>query len=221
MAVKDAKYFFIAVFSITASLFIEARGFSQNAVNDVLGKPAVWKNLLASPQDSVLWVQYVGKPWVCMSRKDINNVKKIRNRLLQYRQPQTIQEEVNVRDDRFWILDAQDSKAASEVEILSKEQQNYLHQLETNMLQEPGDLPDLKQNIAENFVILEDTYQDAFDEMGIEYKSYALIHPDGKYSQELWIKEKSRELKELKVKKLNQMKAVLSNQLEISSTKTE
>ncbi len=77
--------------------------------------------------------------------------------------------------------------------------------VEAIILSERQDLNELKGNILENFVIIEDIYSDIFDEYKVEYTYYNEAHPDGTYSKTKWVEDHEAKLKKLRddqIKKL-------------------
>jgi hypothetical protein len=47
--------------------------------------------------------------------------------------------------------------------------------------------------------------------MGVAYQYYSEAHPNGKYSMNLWIEEKTKELRQLKQQEFDKMKAQLTS----------
>jgi hypothetical protein len=53
---------------------------------------------------------------------------------------------------------------------------------------------------------LEDLYKDLFAEFGMEYKTYAETHPDGKFPLSQWIHEHDEKVKAVKKTKVDELR---------------
>jgi hypothetical protein len=80
------------------------------------------------------------------------------------------------------------------------------------IMEERNDIAELKRNIFENFVLIEDVLKDEFASFGVEYQYYSDIHPDGKYNEIRWIEEQELRLKQLKLKKIAELKKKIRGQ---------
>lgn len=187
------------------------------SLDDPYKKPDLWKKLRSNPNDSTLWVKYVGKNWSVMSRKEQENIAKWRQEL--YIQSIADQESI------IGELDNNATASTSSADLFknmpaiapsgaartaSETDMKQLANLESIIMQERNDIAELKKNIRENFVILEDALRDAFQELGAEYRYYFDVHPDGKYSELLWIEEQETRLKQLKQKKVSELRKQFS-----------
>jgi hypothetical protein len=100
-------------------------------------------------------------------------------------------------------------------ELLAKpEVKNFLKDLEESFLAESTEMEELKENLYENFFILEAVLSDEFDVLGTDYVFYKQKYPKGNYSESRWMMEKEQELRKLKTQKLEEMKqAFLERQI--------
>lgn len=95
------------------------------------------------------------------------------------------------------------SKAQKINELLAKpEVKSFMKDLEESFLAESTEMEELKENLYENFFILESVLADEFEALGAEYVFYKQKYPKGNYSESRWMMEKEQELKKLKMEKL-------------------
>lgn len=194
---------------LTVSIFtISWREIDENS--DPLSKPTVWQKLTHSPSDSSLWSLYIGKPWVCMTYSEKEKISQWIEMLR--KEVKATQKETNIDPenvDDFWgtnkQAEAQVAQAAAQKE--KKEIMDYLYQLEQVMVEEPSFLVELKTNIGQNFIIIEDTYREEFMALGIEYKDYNSSHPNDNFPKERWVAEKGKELQAMKRKEFEKIKS--------------
>jgi len=181
--------------------------------DDPLKKPQLWSKLLENPADTALWTSYVGKPWIALTYPEKEKIRVWKEEIfakMAAAASEANQGKLNTAPNEgedFWGNIANTyGKPEDHVVVVEKEKAAYFAQLEAVVVAEPSELGSLKTNIAANFVIIEETYREEFEDLGIKYKDYQATHPDGKYSQELWVKEKANELKMLKKKSFEKMK---------------
>ena len=107
------------------------------------------------------------------------------------------------------------SKSQKINELLEKpEVKNFMKDLEESFLAESTEMEELKENLYENFFILEAVLADEFEVLGADYIFYKQKYPKGNYSESRWMMEKEQELKKLKTQKLEEMKqAFLERQI--------
>ncbi|AFM03406.1 hypothetical protein Fleli_0952 [Bernardetia litoralis DSM 6794] len=100
-------------------------------------------------------------------------------------------------------------------ELLAKpEVKSFMKDLEESFLAESTEMEELKENLYENFFILEAVLADEFEDLGTDYVFYKQKYPKGNYSESRWMMEKEDELKKLKTQKLEEMKeAFLERQI--------
>ena len=178
--------------------------------SDPLSKPTVWQKLTQSPSDSSLWSLYVGKPWVCMTYDEKENIGKWKDLLR--KEVKSTQKDKTIDPnsvDEFWgtSKEAEQQVAQAAAAKERKEIMDYLYQLEQVMVQEPSFLTELKTNVGQNFVIIEDTYREEFMALGIEYKDYKSTYPNGGFPKQRWVAERGKELQSLKRKEFEKIKS--------------
>ncbi|WP_338814251.1 hypothetical protein V9L05_02460 [Bernardetia sp. Wsw4-3y2] len=107
------------------------------------------------------------------------------------------------------------SKSQKINELLAKpEVKSFIKDLEESFLAESTEMEELKENLYENFFILEAVLADEFEVLGADYVFYKQKYPKGNYSESRWMMEKEQELKELKTQKLEEVKqAFLERQI--------
>jgi hypothetical protein len=100
-------------------------------------------------------------------------------------------------------------------ELLAKsEVKDFLKDLEDSFLAESTEMEELKENLYENFFILESVLADEFEALEVNYVFYKQKYPKGNYSESRWMMEREQELKRLKIQKLEEMKqAFLERQI--------
>ncbi|WP_338764417.1 hypothetical protein WAF17_21750 [Bernardetia sp. ABR2-2B] len=216
--VRNSKKIFLLL-SLVAVFFIlgVSTAFAQDDfVEDPMGNSAIWQKLTENPTDSTLWENYYGKSWSAMNKKEASKVNSWKQELMLRKLASNdavigfvITDEI---DEGFFIDEAafrefeaqiQTAKASGQAATITfKDVQG----LEAIIMPEWEGMADLKQNIAENFVILEDMYKDIFSEQGIEFQNYDAVHPDGKYNQIKWIEELDGKLRKAKEKQLSELK---------------
>lgn len=205
--------FFIGAFFI---LGISSAFAQEDFIEDPMENSAIWQKLTETPTDSTLWENYYGKAWSAMNKKEAEKVNGWKQELMLRKLVSNdavigfvITDEI---DEGFFIDEAafrefeaqiQSAKASGQaITITFKDIQG----LEAVVMPEWEGMTDLKQNISENFVILEDMYKDIFTEQGIDFENYTVAHPDGKYSQIKWIEELDGKLRKAKETKLKELK---------------
>ncbi len=107
------------------------------------------------------------------------------------------------------------SKSQKIIELLERpEVQVFMKDLEESFLAESTEMEELKENLYENFFILEAVFADEFEILGADYVFYKQKYPKGNYSESRWMMEKEQELKKLKTQKLEETKqAFLERQM--------
>ncbi|MGF1532590.1 MAG: hypothetical protein ACFCUI_02725 [Bernardetiaceae bacterium] len=94
---------------------------------------------------------------------------------------------------------------------------SYIEELEEIHLAESTEMEELFEAPFENFLLIEEYYQEAFAEYGAVYTAYADKYPRGGYSEMRWLEEQRLRLKRVRLQTLNQVKrdflrAQVSNQ---------
>ena len=207
------KLFFLLAFLVLGAASAQAQ---DDFVEDPMGKSSLWQQLTENPTDSTLWANYYGKPWESMNKKESEKVNGWKQELMLRKLASNdavigfvITDEI---DEGFFIDEAAFREFEAEINAAKASGQattvtfKDIQGLEAIIMPEWEGMADLKQNIAENFVILEDMYKDIFDEQGLEFQNYTAAHPDGKYSQVKWIEELDGKLRKAKEKQLSELK---------------
>lgn len=216
--VRNSKKLFFLLFGVLTFLILtNSSAFAQDDfVEDPMGNSAIWQKLTENPTDSTLWQSYYGKSWSAMTKQEAEKINGWKQELMLRKLASNdavigfvITDEI---DEGFFIdeaafrefeLQIQSAKASGQgATITFKDIQG----LEAIIMPEWEGMADLKQNVAENFVILEDMYKDIFNEQGMEFQDYTAAHPDGKYSQVKWIEELDGKLRKAKEDQLKEIK---------------
>jgi hypothetical protein len=182
---------------------------SNASWNDPLKKPALWSKLRGKPNDSTLWVQYMGKDWKEMTPKDKEKVAVMRQELyIQWiaNQESIVGEQNKTAENDLFQGYANPPSAVKQNNILNAVEAKQLADIEKIILQEREDVKNLKNNVYENFVILEDAYKEIYEDFGVEYKFYKDVYPNNEYSELKWIEEQETRIKQLKLKKIEELK---------------
>lgn len=194
-------YFFLCfLFFLSASPLLAQDDF--DIVEDPLKKPKIWEALKNSPDNNKLWCQYVGKKWAELSlaeKEDINIMKQ--NLLLSMLDAESalvIEADAEPGEGDEEILDFT-SVSANEVDNAEK-MINY---------EAYAEIADLRDNVEENFVILEDLYKELFTEYSSKYIYYKEKYPDGDYSKVKWIEEQEAILGRFRMERLEKLRARL------------
>ncbi|GAA4830118.1 hypothetical protein [Algivirga pacifica] len=190
-------------------LGVSTQGIARE--HDPLNKPELWEKLQLDPTNSMLWSAYVGKAWVSMTINEKEQIKKWKSML----KKQMLEGDAILLDEEVVIVGpaAEWDNIPSQEELDRKAQeeeaqavQRYFQQMEQMMLEEPSFMRSLKQNIRLNFVLLDQSYEEAIEAYGVEYKSYFELYPNGEYPLEKWVQEKSDLLQQLKKEEFERFK---------------
>lgn len=216
----------LLLLSVTLLIAVLGSAYAQPQVDftkdDPYNKPELWKKIKANPNDSSLWVKYTGKTWKAMTPRERENIARIRQEL--YIQSIAEQESIigeldnqaaqptaSTKGEALFVGYAS-PKSLAKPKTVSEADMKQLAQLEAMIMQERNDIAELKRNIFENFVLIEDALKDEFASFGVQYQYYSEIHPDGKYNEVRWIEEQEQRLKQLKLKKIAELKKQIKGQ---------
>lgn len=212
-----SRFLLSLVFLLTA-FFAKAQDdeLPDGWVSDPLKKPAVWQELKQDPTNESLWKEYMGKPLTTLSPDEQGKYNNWKQQLMLQRLTENeaivglvISDEMK---DDFFI----DEQAFTEFDRLIKETISAsepgitradLAGVEAIIMSEREDLKMLKQNIKQNFVIIEDIYSDVFAEYKVEYQYYHEKYPDGDYSKTKWVEEHEAKLKKLRADQLKKLQS--------------
>jgi len=82
--------------------------------------------------------------------------------------------------------------------------------IEAMVMAERDDIAGLKSNTIVNFAIIEDVYQEVFEEFGIKYVYYKEKYPKQDFEKNKWIAEHDAQLKKIKTEQVNKIKSKFS-----------
>ncbi len=209
------------VFAISFSTFAQTTEW----VEDPMKKPDIWSQLIKAPTDSKLWETYIGKSFKAMTPKE-NEKLNLWKQELMLRKLTENESVVGIKvstdgAEGFFI----DEKAFDEFEKKIEEMKknsggeavitvSEFAGIEAIVMAERDDINDLKQNTIVNFAIIEDVYNEIFEEYGLKYVFYKEKHPKEDYDRNKWISEHDAQLKKMKAEQVNKLKSrftVVSN----------
>ena len=180
--------------------------------DDPFKKPQIWKKIKANPNDSTLWALYFGKKWIAMTiaeKEDIANWKQ-ELYIQSIAEKEAIYGAREKEEDLFKETPPKSSttsaNASSARPVKSAAEMKQILAMESLIMQERTDIAKLKQNIYENFVIIEDMLREEFATFNVNYRYYDDVHADRKYSEIKWIEEQEARLKKLKQEKVAALK---------------
>jgi hypothetical protein len=188
--------------------------FAQDNIqqDDPFKKPQIWKKIKANPNDSTLWVAYFGKKWTAMTVSDKEDIANWKQELYiqSIAEKEAIYGERDKDEDLFNPsppkASAGTTKNTSARPVKSPTEMKQILAMESMIMQERSDFARLKQNIYENFVIIEDMLREEFATFNVNYRYYDDVHADRKYSEIKWIEEQEARLKKLKQEKVAALK---------------
>jgi hypothetical protein len=181
-------------------LMLSSFGAQAQFIDDPLKKPAQWEKVRQNPADLETWANYYGKKWILMSPAEQQQVMEWKH--------QFILQDIA---DKEAIVTSSENPTTNEVRASSELPARAIQDMEAFMREEKKGLNELRSNIHENFVILEDMYKDIFKELGVTYIAYEKKHPKGDYSRVKWIEEQEAQIKILKENKIKQVRNQLSS----------
>lgn len=209
---------YLSTLFLLLSLFASQSLFAQDDewVEDPLKNAAIWKQLKNKPIDSQLWSDYFGKPLSELSSKQ-------KQKFSEWKQELMLRHLAENEAVIGFVIDTENSEdffidetAYTEIEKriqealqsgeLSVSLADFMG-IEAMILIEGNNIKELKSNILQNFVILEDIYNDRFNEYQVKYVYYSDKHPDGKYDFIKWIDDQDAKLHDLKMGEIKELKA--------------
>jgi len=197
--------------------------FAQTSewVEDPMKKPEIWKQLVLAPTDSKLWESYLGKGFKSMTPKE-NEKLNLWKQELMLRKLSNNESVIGIVVDKsvgdgFFIDEKAFDEFEKKIEEIKKTTggeavvtMSEFAGIEAIVMAERDDARDLKENIQVNFVILEDVYNEVFEEYGIKYVFYKEKHPKLDYDKNKWIAEHDAQLKKIKTEQINKIKGMFS-----------
>ncbi len=195
---------FIFSFTVLLLLFLVGTVNAQNKTNsssnkDPMGKPDVWKKLKDNPNNQALWEDYLGKQIQNFTEEDNDKVATWQGQLMVL---QAQYAEV--------VVTSKANTDAADEDILRDMQIGDWENLEKIVMGTGSEIENIRQNIETNFILLEDLYEQSFEEQGLKYVFYDVTYPEGKYSKIAWVEAQEEKLREAKEKELQ----VLRKQVE-------
>ncbi|WP_027003327.1 hypothetical protein [Hugenholtzia roseola] len=186
---------FLLLFSL-ALFGLSPMAKAQKKLNDPLSKPAIWAKLKANPNQLGLWEEYLGKKLEAMSAEEKNQMLTWQDELallaLASNEIVVSVSATTNQDDEYFIYELQAQEWKNMQEVVMNPSDEMTH---------------LKQNVDENFAILEDLFAETFEEYGETYVYYADKYPTKNYSQTAWIEEQEAKIRSFKEKELDDIKA--------------
>ncbi|GEM_PF-5700423 len=152
-------------------------GGEQKEIYDPLKKPHLWRKLVDTPDNQSLWAEYMGKDWKDMTEEDKRYISRWRKAIVENNAPKV--------DYESFVS----TKFNSMEELLTWERM---------MMEESHRVTELKTNIAANFLLIEDTFVDLFEELDRGYRRYDQVHKDGKYNQIKWVEDHENRINYIK-----------------------
>lgn len=199
-------------------------GYAQKEwSDDPMKKPQIWKDLVKNPTDMKLWEKYCGKPMDKMSMKQLEEVTMWKQELMLRKLADEeaivgmkLEGDVFIDDVAFGELMAQIEEAKKP---RTKGQQTKgsdgkvrhvtrieMAGMEAMILQEQGELRELKQNINANFALIEEYYKEIYQEYGETYVYYKEKYPNGKYSEVKWVEDQEKQIRALKMRQIQELR---------------
>lgn len=147
-----------------------SEAIGQSTTNDPLKKPAIWNRLKDYPKSDNLWKAYFGKDLFELDSDEGKNY-------------------------RLWRAFLISEKTKQEEEERAKILSNY--RTEESYVAKSPYLQRLMSNINRNFMLIEDFFDEEFDNHGESYEFYEDKHPDGKFNKITWIEQNEKKLIEI------------------------
>lgn len=162
---------------------------------DPLNKPELWAKLQHNPNDQTLWEKYVGKPLAQLTAEDKNSISKWQELLIM----------LQAEHADIVITSTAETNALDE-EVLRDMQAADWENLEEMVMGTSSEIKEMRNNIEENFALLEDLYAELFAEQGLTYVTYAKTYPKANVSKTAFIEEQEAKLREVKMKELQALR---------------
>lgn len=200
------------------------------SLEDPLKKPALWAKLSANPIDSTLWVAYYGKEWKAMAKEDFTKITSWKQHLMLnilaknesvlgfVIKPKDNEDDFFIDDDAFKEImhslkttdvastNTETSHKVTKKHVNKAQIRKELDGIESIILGESKKLLELKKNVRANFSVIEDVYRNIFKEFNMEYVSYKVKYPNGKYPEMKWVDDQDRKLQKLKQGQIQELR---------------
>jgi len=207
---------FFLLFSLCLTLTLGAVTAQEDWTEDPLKKPEAWAALKKDPTNQTHWESYLGKKLNELTPKERENLNLWKQELM-LRMLASNEAVVGIvvdEENKDFFIDEAAFKELHEAIQQTKTQisdENAITVSEFEGLKafiriEREDMQALKSNVVENFVIIEDTYMDIYEQYGKEYVPYATKHPEGDYPKIKWVEEHDAELRAIKDEQVKRLK---------------
>ncbi len=195
---KMLRFFTTLVVFLVSFELVSAQELNRE---DPLNKPALWKKLSNTPSDNALWAEYFGKSFSEMATQEKAQMNILKQKLL-----------LNKLSGGSDLAETANNGTVSGTATAStvkmdKLSHSELANAEAIIMQEQEEVASLKQNINENFTILEDMYRDMFADYGLKFVPYKDASPDGKTPKLKWVEEQEKQIRTVKAQMLSDLKA--------------
>ena len=171
----------------------------EETIDDPLHKPQVWEKITLDYQNISLWEEYFDSKWDDLDIDIQQQIMKWQNILAieMISREEAIFEVVEDNSVEWDVPDNSLTASANtnyEEERIRVEALKYNQQIEEIIQQQTSELYSLKENVGENFAIIEDIFFEEFMNYDKDYTYYSDAYPDKKYSKDKWVEDKTKEL---------------------------
>ncbi|UZR95529.1 hypothetical protein [Chondrinema litorale] len=198
-AYKPIHYIIIFLFILVSNNILA----QEDTIDDPLHKPKVWEKITLDYQNIGLWEEYFDSKWDDLDIDIQQQIMKWQN-ILAIEMISREEAIYEVVEDNSVEWDIPDNSLTASVntnyedERIRVEALKYNQQIEEIIQQQSSELYSLKENVGENFAIIEDIFFEEFINYDKEYIYYSEAYPEKKYSKEKWVEDKTKELQNLK-----------------------
>jgi hypothetical protein len=188
--------------TFTILLFFCVSFVTHAQKSDPYRKPELWEKLKKDPNNRTLWSKYLSKKWSKLGKKDRADVESMKQLL--YIEAIAEEESIigvqkkNVSEEVFKGVPLPKTAPDRKPNELTSVEAKQLAGAEAIIMEEPQEIEELKVNITTNFIILEDKFKEVFESLGMTYRYYHEVHPEGDYSELKWIEEQELRIKLVK-----------------------
>lgn len=198
-------------FSLCLLFFILSLGTTMaqsDWTEDPLKKAEPWQALKKDPTNQTLWESYLGKKLSELSPKERENLNLWKQELMirMLADNEAVVGIVVDEENKDFFIDEAAFNELHEAIQQTKTQISDENSITVSEFEgikafvriEREDMQELKSNVVQNFVIIEDTYTDIYAQYGKEYVPYATKHPEGNYPKIKWVEEHDAALRAIK-----------------------
>ncbi|MCS7005892.1 MAG: hypothetical protein NZM38_11280 [Cytophagales bacterium] len=168
------KYFTLLIIACYIKQFVWAQTLNMDK-SDVLKKPEMWAKIRQDYHNDKLWAQYFATDVFNLTKEQLAYIERWKGI---FHQEEILEaEEAQLKLQQLRQGSATSQNSASERYFQS-----------------------LVNNIAQNFVMIEDYFNEEFKKYGGIYHYYQEKYPNGNYDKHRWVQEHEKKLRELKEK---------------------